>query len=55
MNALIRLLTKAGLLWDDLDYHLIRASLVVIYAFFGYSKWCPTSNRRSCHSSATAR
>jgi uncharacterized membrane protein YkgB len=41
MNALIRLLTKAGLLWDDLDYHLIRASMVVLYAFFGYSKWWP--------------
>jgi uncharacterized membrane protein YkgB len=41
MNALIRLLTKAGVLWDDLDYHLIRASLVLIYAFFGYSKWWP--------------
>jgi uncharacterized membrane protein YkgB len=41
MNALIQLLTKAGLLWDDLDYHLIRASMVVVYAFFGYSKWWP--------------
>ena len=41
MDALIKLLTKAGVLWDDLDYHLIRASFVVIYAFFGYSKWWP--------------
>jgi uncharacterized membrane protein YkgB len=41
MNALIKLLTKAGVLWDDLDYHLVRASMVLIYAFFGYSKWWP--------------
>jgi uncharacterized membrane protein YkgB len=41
MNALIKLLTNAGLLRDDLDYHLVRASMVLIYAFFGYSKWWP--------------
>jgi uncharacterized membrane protein YkgB len=41
MNALIKLLTNAGLLRDDLDYHLVRASMVFIYAFFGYSKWWP--------------
>jgi hypothetical protein len=29
-----------GLLKDDLDYHLIRASMVIIYFFFGYQKWC---------------
>jgi len=23
----------------DLDYHLIRASMVVILLFFGYQKW----------------
>ena len=41
MNALIKLLTNAGLLRDDLDYHLVRASMVFVYAFFGYSKWWP--------------
>lgn len=41
MNALIALLTKVGLLKDDLDYHFVRASMVLIFAFFGYSKWFP--------------
>src|SRR5215470_13397074 len=39
MNSLINVLTKFGLLRDDLDYHLIRASMVIIYLFFGYQKW----------------
>ena len=39
MNILLRALTKTGLLKGDLDYHLIRASMVVIYFFFGYQKW----------------
>jgi len=30
---------KFGLLKDDLDYHLIRASMVIIFFFFGYQKW----------------
>jgi uncharacterized membrane protein YkgB len=33
------LLTKAGLLKKDLDYHIIRASMVIIFLFFGYQKW----------------
>ena len=39
MNALTHLLTKLGLLEEDLDYHLIRASMVLIFFFFGYQKW----------------
>jgi len=39
MNSLINVLTKFGLLKDDLDYHLIRASMVIIFLFFGYQKW----------------
>ena len=39
MNALIRLLAKSGLLAKDLDYHLIRASMVLIFLAFGYQKW----------------
>src|SRR5215831_16046025 len=39
MNLLIRILTKLGLLKEDLDYHLVRASMVIIYFFFGYQKW----------------
>ena len=39
MNSLINILTKSGLLTKDLDYHLIRASMVIIFLFFGNQKW----------------
>ena len=39
MNYLVKLLTRLGLLKDDLDYHFMRASMVIIYLFFGYQKW----------------
>jgi uncharacterized membrane protein YkgB len=39
MNRLVSILIKRGILKDNLDYHFIRASLVVVYLFFGYQKW----------------
>jgi uncharacterized membrane protein YkgB len=39
MNLLIKILTKLGLLKKDLDYHVVRASMVIIFFFFGYQKW----------------
>jgi uncharacterized membrane protein YkgB len=39
MNFLTNTLVKLGILKDDLDYHLIRASMVIIFLFFGYQKW----------------
>src|SRR6201984_698806 len=39
MNHLTNLLVKIGILKNDLDYHLIRASMVIIFFFFGYQKW----------------
>ena len=39
MNFLLKALAKMGLFKAELDYHLIRASMVVIYFFFGYQKW----------------
>jgi len=39
MNFLINIMIRFGLLKDDLDYHLIRASMVIIFFFFGYQKW----------------
>jgi len=42
MNALIRLLTRAGLLSDDLDYHLVRVAMVLTFLLFGYQKWLPS-------------
>jgi uncharacterized membrane protein YkgB len=41
MNSLIKILAKSGLLAKDLDYHLVRASMVIIFFFFGYQKWFP--------------
>src|SRR5262249_54139994 len=45
MNLLIMILTKLGLLKKDLDYHVVRASMVIIYFFFGYQKWFPYEAR----------
>jgi uncharacterized membrane protein YkgB len=39
MNSFLNVLTKTRLLKGDLDYHLVRASMVIIYFFFGYQKW----------------
>jgi uncharacterized membrane protein YkgB len=39
MNSLIKILAKSGLFKGDLDYHLVRASMVLIFLFFGYQKW----------------
>jgi uncharacterized membrane protein YkgB len=39
MSILIKTLIKMGLLKEDLDYHFIRASMVLIFALFGYQKW----------------
>ena len=39
MNSLVKLLTRSGLLAKDLDYHLIRVSIVIIFLLFGYQKW----------------
>ena len=43
MNSLMKMLTnvliRSGLLTEDLDYHLIRGSMVIIFLFFGYQKW----------------
>jgi uncharacterized membrane protein YkgB len=41
MNFLIKILSNLGLLRNDLDYHVIRASMVITYFFFGYQKWFP--------------
>jgi uncharacterized membrane protein YkgB len=39
MNLLIKALIKLGILNEDLDYHLLRAAMVIIFFFFGYQKW----------------
>jgi uncharacterized membrane protein YkgB len=39
MNFLIKPLIKLRIERQDLEYHLIRAWMVVFYLFFGYQKW----------------
>src|SRR5262249_41353322 len=39
MNHLIKVLAKSGLLQGDLDLHLVRGSMVLIFLVFGYQKW----------------
>jgi uncharacterized membrane protein YkgB len=39
MKFITNLLVRMGILKDDLGYHLIRASMVIIFLFFGYQKW----------------
>ena len=39
MTFVTKILVKLGILKEDLDYHFVRASMVIIYFFFGYQKW----------------
>ena len=39
MNVLIKNLSKLGITKEDVDYHFARASMVIIFLFFGYQKW----------------
>jgi uncharacterized membrane protein YkgB len=39
MNSLIKTLATSRLFRGDFDYHLVRASMVLIFLLFGYQKW----------------
>src|SRR5712692_5570236 len=39
MTFVTKIFVRLGILKEDLDYHFIRASMVIIYFFFGYQKW----------------
>ena len=39
VDLIAKLLTRLGLLREDLDYHLVRASMVLIFLMLGYQKW----------------
>jgi uncharacterized membrane protein YkgB len=39
LNPIVAILRRSGLLADNLDYHLVRASMVIMFLFFGYQKW----------------
>jgi uncharacterized membrane protein YkgB len=38
VKLLVKMLIRLGILKKDLDYYLVRASMVIIFLFFGYSK-----------------
>ena len=39
MNAIAKIIDNA--FEDELDYHIVRASMVILFFFFGYQKWFP--------------
>jgi uncharacterized membrane protein YkgB len=39
MKQIIDWLDRFGILEGELDYHLVRASMVIMFLFFGYQKW----------------
>jgi uncharacterized membrane protein YkgB len=41
MNYIITKLIKFGILNRNLGYHVVRASMVIMFLFFGYQKWFP--------------
>ncbi|WP_454630723.1 YkgB family protein [Bradyrhizobium cenepequi] len=38
-NSILDKLLGFGLLTGDVDYHIVRASMVILFFFFGYQKW----------------
>src|SRR5262249_33235619 len=39
MNSLIKVLARSRLFKGNLDLHLLRGSMVLIFLLFGYQKW----------------
>jgi len=39
LPALLAPIARSPVLRGDLDYHLLRAAMVIVFAFFGYQKW----------------
>src|SRR5207302_1405256 len=46
VSPFVLILRGSGLLTEDLDYHLVRASMVIMFFFFGYQKWWPYEAER---------
>jgi uncharacterized membrane protein YkgB len=40
-SPLARAMYGSGVLAKDLDYHVVRTSMVIMFFFFGYQKWFP--------------
>ena len=39
MKPIINILERSGLFKEDLDYHVVRGAMVILYFFFAYQKW----------------
>jgi uncharacterized membrane protein YkgB len=39
MNSLVKVLARSRFLQGDLDLHLLRGTMVLIFLLFGYQKW----------------
>jgi uncharacterized membrane protein YkgB len=39
MNSFINTLAKSRLFQSNIDFHLVRASMVLVFLLFGYQKW----------------
>jgi len=39
VTFMVRALTTLGILKNDLDYHLFRGSMIIVFLFFDYQKW----------------
>lgn len=39
MDNLIKSAANSRLIMSDFDYHFMRASMVIVFLFFGYQKW----------------
>ena len=46
LDPLVGRLRKSSLLMSDIDYHVLRFSMIVMYFFFGYQKWWPYVDER---------
>ena len=47
MKSVTRILIQLGILRDDIDYHVVRASMVIIFLFFGYQPTIGLPPRKS--------
>lgn len=54
-NPLVRALYRSGLLAEDLDYHVVRASMVIVFFSSVTRNGFHTSSNDWSHSSATGR
>jgi hypothetical protein len=45
MNSLVKLLIRLGVVRDDLDYHFVRASMVITFLLLGTTSGSSSKRR----------